>query len=207
MECSNPQCQNPFCQLCPHCRSRECTRRTGCTRKPVPLHAKQQLKNIDELSTFECDLCLFPRCSGSRCKIEMTKKQKEDYRKKEYWSTMSMKKRVDMQIVSLRLTSQIVCLYDHVIKDHSSLAQVSVRHMAWASCNSCNNTCQSFREVFVGPLQIQKNSAQKAPEAPKHHFRNLRLNPALSVPMLTQVEHVANEFGMVVKPRSSGLRK
>ena len=93
LECSNPQCQNPFCQLCPHCRSRECTRRTGCTRKPVPLNAKQQLKNIDELSTFECDLCLFPRCNGSRCKIEMTKKQKEDYRKKEYWSTMSMKKR------------------------------------------------------------------------------------------------------------------
>ena len=91
MNCANPPCQNPNCQRCLVCRDKDCKRRKGCTKEPVQLNSRQQPRTLEELSTFECDLCRFPRCAG--CDKEMKKGPREKLKQSPRWKNEVMQKR------------------------------------------------------------------------------------------------------------------
>ena len=91
INCSHPQCVNENCPICRLCRNEQCehTKRQSssarrgntikCAGVSKPLHSRLLPQTKEEISNYTCQHCRYPRCSN--CGKEMTKKEKDRWRK------------------------------------------------------------------------------------------------------------------------------
>ena len=78
LDCSHPECTNPSCKTCKVCRDTSCKKKQ-CKKKPQALRgeAARIMKVIcgdccgedRTYGVYECDACLFPKCT---CGKEMS---------------------------------------------------------------------------------------------------------------------------------------